>query len=71
MLFFLIFLSLIQQLFQGATVVTAAVVEVHSRVSQVKTMLNMTLKTDYLTMVLYSPDPAKVSWGEDVLGSSV
>ncbi|XP_040844715.1 vacuolar protein sorting-associated protein 13A isoform X2 [Ochotona curzoniae] len=46
----------------AATVVTAAVVEVHSRVSQVKTMLNMTLKTDYLTMVLYSPDPAKASF---------
>uniref|UniRef100_G1SF78 Vacuolar protein sorting 13 homolog A n=1 Tax=Oryctolagus cuniculus TaxID=9986 RepID=G1SF78_RABIT len=46
----------------GATVVTAAVVEVHSRASQVKTMLNMTLKTDYLTMVLYSPDPEKTSF---------
>uniref|UniRef100_A0A8D2E0N3 Vacuolar protein sorting 13 homolog A n=1 Tax=Sciurus vulgaris TaxID=55149 RepID=A0A8D2E0N3_SCIVU len=41
----------------GATVVTAAVVEVHSHASQVKTTLNMTFKTDYLTMILYSPGP--------------
>ncbi|XP_048662741.1 LOW QUALITY PROTEIN: intermembrane lipid transfer protein VPS13A [Marmota marmota marmota] len=41
----------------GATMVTAAVVEVHSHASQVKTTLNMSFKTDYLTMVLYSPGP--------------
>uniref|UniRef100_I3MC21 Vacuolar protein sorting 13 homolog A n=1 Tax=Ictidomys tridecemlineatus TaxID=43179 RepID=I3MC21_ICTTR len=41
----------------GATVVTAAVVEVHSHASQVKTTLNMSFKTDYLTMILYSPGP--------------
>ncbi|ELW68480.1 Vacuolar protein sorting-associated protein 13A [Tupaia chinensis] len=42
---------------EGATMVTAAVVEVHSRASQVKTTLNMSFRTDYLTMVLYSPGP--------------
>uniref|UniRef100_A0A8C8ZX45 Vacuolar protein sorting 13 homolog A n=1 Tax=Prolemur simus TaxID=1328070 RepID=A0A8C8ZX45_PROSS len=41
----------------GNTVVTAAVVEVHSRASQVKTTLNMSFRTDYLTMALYSPGP--------------
>ncbi|XP_016013121.2 vacuolar protein sorting-associated protein 13A isoform X4 [Rousettus aegyptiacus] len=41
----------------GTTVVTAAVVEVHSHASQVKTTLNMSFRTDYLTMVLYSPGP--------------
>ncbi|XP_069332475.1 intermembrane lipid transfer protein VPS13A isoform X2 [Eulemur rufifrons] len=42
----------------GNTVVTAAVVEVHSsRSSQVKTTLNMSFRTDYLTMALYSPGP--------------
>ena len=42
---------------------TAAVVEVHSRASQVKTTLNMSFRTDYLTMVLYSPGPEQVSCG--------
>uniref|UniRef100_A0A8C5VNQ9 Vacuolar protein sorting 13 homolog A n=1 Tax=Microcebus murinus TaxID=30608 RepID=A0A8C5VNQ9_MICMU len=46
----------------GATVVTAAVVEVHSRASQVKTTLNMSFRTDYLTMVLYSPGPEQASF---------
>ncbi|KAM7093260.1 intermembrane lipid transfer protein VPS13A isoform 6-T6 [Molossus nigricans] len=46
----------------GTTVVTAAVVEVHSRVSQVKTTLNMSFRTDYLTMVLYSPGPDQSSF---------
>ena len=41
---------------------TAAVVEVHSHASQVKTTLNMSFRTDYLTMVLYSPGPKQVSW---------
>uniref|UniRef100_A0A4X1W2B7 Vacuolar protein sorting 13 homolog A n=1 Tax=Sus scrofa TaxID=9823 RepID=A0A4X1W2B7_PIG len=41
----------------GTTIVTAAVVEVHSHAAQVKTTLNMSFRTDYLTMVLYSPDP--------------
>lgn len=40
---------------------TAAVVEVHSHASQVKTTLNMSFRTDYLTMVLYSPGPEQVS----------
>lgn len=40
---------------------TAAVVEVYSRASQVKTTLNMSFRTDYLTMILYSPDPEQVS----------
>ncbi|XP_064147276.1 intermembrane lipid transfer protein VPS13A isoform X2 [Loxodonta africana] len=46
----------------GTTVVTAAVVEVHSRASQVKTTLNISFKTDYLTMVLYSPSPDQTSF---------
>uniref|UniRef100_H0X048 Vacuolar protein sorting 13 homolog A n=2 Tax=Otolemur garnettii TaxID=30611 RepID=H0X048_OTOGA len=46
----------------GATVVTAAVVEVHSRASQVKTTLNISFRTDYLTMILYSPDPRQASF---------
>ncbi|XP_045047540.2 intermembrane lipid transfer protein VPS13A isoform X2 [Desmodus rotundus] len=46
----------------GTTVVTAAVVEVHSRASQVKTTLNMSFRTDYLTMVLYSPGPEQTSF---------
>uniref|UniRef100_A0A2K6GA73 Vacuolar protein sorting 13 homolog A n=1 Tax=Propithecus coquereli TaxID=379532 RepID=A0A2K6GA73_PROCO len=46
----------------GATVVTAAVVEVHSRASQVKTTLNMSFRTEYLTMVLYSPGPEQASF---------
>ncbi|XP_010951087.1 intermembrane lipid transfer protein VPS13A isoform X1 [Camelus bactrianus] len=46
----------------GTTVVTAAVVEVHSRPSQVKTTLNMSFKTDYLTMALYSPGPKQTSF---------
>uniref|UniRef100_A0ABI7Z2W6 Vacuolar protein sorting 13 homolog A n=1 Tax=Felis catus TaxID=9685 RepID=A0ABI7Z2W6_FELCA len=47
---------------EGTTVVTAAVVEVHSQASQVKTTLNMSFKTDYLTMVLYSPSPEQTSF---------
>ncbi|XP_037004999.2 intermembrane lipid transfer protein VPS13A isoform X3 [Artibeus jamaicensis] len=46
----------------GTTVVTAAVVEVHSSASQVKTTLNMSFRTDYLTMVLYSPGPEQTSF---------
>ncbi|XP_010976374.1 intermembrane lipid transfer protein VPS13A isoform X3 [Camelus dromedarius] len=46
----------------GTTVVTAAVVEVHSRPSQIKTTLNMSFKTDYLTMALYSPGPKQTSF---------
>nr|XP_017529489.2 vacuolar protein sorting-associated protein 13A isoform X3 [Manis javanica] len=46
----------------GTTVVTAAVVEVYSRASQVKTTLNMSFRTDYLTMILYSPDPEQTSF---------
>ncbi|KAF4025446.1 hypothetical protein G4228_017289 [Cervus hanglu yarkandensis] len=46
----------------GTTVVTAAVVEVHSRASQVKTTLNMSFRTDYLTMALYSPGPKETSF---------
>ncbi|XP_058421598.1 intermembrane lipid transfer protein VPS13A isoform X1 [Diceros bicornis minor] len=46
----------------GTTVVTAAVVEVHSRASQVKTTLNLSFKTDYLTMVLYSPGPEQTAF---------
>ncbi|XP_016078375.1 PREDICTED: vacuolar protein sorting-associated protein 13A isoform X2 [Miniopterus natalensis] len=46
----------------GTTVVTAAVVEIYSRASQVKTTLNMSFKTDYLTMVLYSPSPEQTSF---------
>ncbi|XP_054438980.1 intermembrane lipid transfer protein VPS13A isoform X2 [Pteronotus mesoamericanus] len=48
----------------GTTVVTAAVVEVHSRASQVKTTLNMSFRTDYLTMVLYSPGSEKTSFAD-------
>lgn len=51
---------------QGTTVVTAAVVEVHSCAAQVKTTLNMSFRTDYLTMILYSPGPDQVSWGEKI-----
>lgn len=40
---------------------TAAVVEVHSHAAQVKTALNMSFTTGYLTMVLYSPGPKQVS----------
>uniref|UniRef100_A0A452VEA7 Vacuolar protein sorting 13 homolog A n=1 Tax=Ursus maritimus TaxID=29073 RepID=A0A452VEA7_URSMA len=46
----------------GTTVVTAAVVEIHSQASQVKTTLNMSFRTDYLTMVLYSPGPEQTSF---------
>ncbi|XP_062937463.1 intermembrane lipid transfer protein VPS13A isoform X3 [Cynocephalus volans] len=46
----------------GATVVTAAVVEVHSHASQVKTTVNTSFRTDYLTMVLYSPGPEQASF---------
>uniref|UniRef100_A0A8I3WA77 Vacuolar protein sorting 13 homolog A n=1 Tax=Callithrix jacchus TaxID=9483 RepID=A0A8I3WA77_CALJA len=46
----------------GSTVVTAAVVEVHSCASPVKTTLNVSFKTDYLTMVLYSPGPKQASF---------
>ncbi|XP_030881373.1 vacuolar protein sorting-associated protein 13A [Leptonychotes weddellii] len=47
---------------EGTTVVTAAVVEVHSQASRVKTTLNMSFRTDYLTMVLYSPGPEQTSF---------
>uniref|UniRef100_A0A673UTW3 Vacuolar protein sorting 13 homolog A n=1 Tax=Suricata suricatta TaxID=37032 RepID=A0A673UTW3_SURSU len=47
---------------EGTTVVTAAVVEIHSQASQVKTTLNMSFKTDYLTMILYSPSPEQTSF---------
>ncbi|XP_034884904.1 intermembrane lipid transfer protein VPS13A isoform X6 [Mirounga angustirostris] len=47
---------------EGTTVVTAAVVEIHSQASQVKTTLNMSFRTDYLTMVLYSPGPEQTSF---------
>ncbi|XP_073908196.1 intermembrane lipid transfer protein VPS13A isoform X3 [Castor canadensis] len=46
----------------GATVVTAAVVEVYSHASQVKTTLNASFRTDYLTMALYSPSPEQTSF---------
>ncbi|XP_042521533.1 vacuolar protein sorting-associated protein 13A isoform X1 [Dipodomys spectabilis] len=46
----------------GTTVVTAAVVEVHSHASQVKMTLNVSFRTDYLTMVLYSPGPQQASF---------
>ncbi|XP_037348487.1 intermembrane lipid transfer protein VPS13A isoform X1 [Talpa occidentalis] len=46
----------------GTTVTTAAVVEVHSQSSQVKTTLNISFRTDYLTMVLYSPNPDQTSF---------
>jgi vacuolar protein sorting-associated protein 13A/C len=45
----------------SATVVTAAVVEVHPQASQAHTMLNVSFQTDYLTMALYSPGPDEVS----------
>ncbi|MEJ1273345.1 hypothetical protein NN561_004209 [Cricetulus griseus] len=41
----------------ASTVVTAAVVEVHPQASPVNTTLNLSFKTDYLTMALYSPGP--------------
>lgn len=44
----------------AATVVTAAVVEVHPQASQVNMTLNVSFKTDYLTMALYSPGPEQV-----------
>ncbi|XP_008831572.1 vacuolar protein sorting-associated protein 13A isoform X2 [Nannospalax galili] len=47
---------------EGATVVTAAVVEVHPQASQVNMTLNMSFRTDYLTMVLYSPGPEQASF---------
>ncbi|XP_042636651.1 vacuolar protein sorting-associated protein 13A [Orycteropus afer afer] len=46
----------------GTTVVTAAVVEIHSRASPVKTTVNVSFRTDYLTMVLYSPGPEQTSF---------
>ncbi|XP_055434341.1 intermembrane lipid transfer protein VPS13A isoform X3 [Bubalus kerabau] len=46
----------------GTAVVTAAVVEVHSHAAQVKTALNMSFTTGYLTMVLYSPGPKQTSF---------
>ncbi|KAB0368817.1 hypothetical protein FD755_019851, partial [Muntiacus reevesi] len=57
-----LFLLSTNYFFQGTTVVTAAVVEVHSRASQVKTTLNMSFRTDYLTMALYSPGPKETSF---------
>ncbi|KAG8519832.1 Vacuolar protein sorting-associated protein 13A, partial [Galemys pyrenaicus] len=48
----------------GTTLTTAAVVEVHSQASQVKTTLNMSFRTDYLTMVLYSPNPDQTSFAD-------
>uniref|UniRef100_A0A8C6HGY3 Vacuolar protein sorting 13A n=1 Tax=Mus spicilegus TaxID=10103 RepID=A0A8C6HGY3_MUSSI len=45
-----------------ATVVTAAVVEVHPQASQAHTMLNVSFQTDYLTMTLYSPGPDEASF---------
>ncbi|EGW07549.1 Vacuolar protein sorting-associated protein 13A, partial [Cricetulus griseus] len=44
----------------ASTVVTAAVVEVHPQASPVNTTLNLSFKTDYLTMALYSPGPEQV-----------
>ncbi|XP_028730709.1 vacuolar protein sorting-associated protein 13A isoform X2 [Peromyscus leucopus] len=41
----------------GATVVTAAVVEVHPQASQANMTINVSFRTDYLTMALYSPGP--------------
>ncbi|XP_060243155.1 intermembrane lipid transfer protein VPS13A isoform X1 [Meriones unguiculatus] len=41
----------------ATTMVTAAVVEVHRQASQVSTTLNVSFRTDYLTMALYSPGP--------------
>ncbi|KAM7329987.1 hypothetical protein ACRRTK_011600 [Alexandromys fortis] len=41
----------------GGSMVTAAVVEVHPQASQVNTTLNVSFRTDYLTMALYSPGP--------------
>ncbi|XP_075416632.1 intermembrane lipid transfer protein VPS13A isoform X1 [Tenrec ecaudatus] len=47
---------------EGTTVVTAAVVEIHSPISPVKTTINVSFRTDYLTMVLYSPGPEQTSF---------
>ncbi|XP_076416840.1 intermembrane lipid transfer protein VPS13A isoform X2 [Peromyscus maniculatus bairdii] len=41
----------------AATVVTAAVVEVHPQASQANMTINVSFRTDYLTMALYSPGP--------------
>ncbi|XP_031245704.1 vacuolar protein sorting-associated protein 13A isoform X2 [Mastomys coucha] len=46
----------------SATLVTAAVVEVHPQASQVHTTLNVSFQTDYLTMALYSPGPDQASF---------
>ncbi|XP_054980004.1 intermembrane lipid transfer protein VPS13A [Sorex araneus] len=48
----------------GTTVVTAAVVETYPRATQIKTMINLTFRTDYLTMVLYGPHPDQTSFME-------
>lgn len=48
----------------GTTVVTAAVVETYSNTSQIKTTINLTFRTDYLTMVLYGPHPDQTSFTE-------
>ena len=56
-----LFLLSTNSFFPGTAVVTAAVIEVHSRASRVKTTLNVSFSTDYLTMALYSPGPKEVS----------
>ncbi|GAB1302254.1 Vacuolar protein sorting-associated protein 13A [Apodemus speciosus] len=48
----------------SATMMTAAVVEVHPQASQVNTTtLNVSFRTDYLTMTLYSPGPDQIMIG--------
>ncbi|XP_051002167.1 intermembrane lipid transfer protein VPS13A [Acomys russatus] len=42
--------------------VTSAVVEVHSQASQVNTTLNVSFRTEYLTMALYSPGPEQAAF---------
>ncbi|XP_072461029.1 intermembrane lipid transfer protein VPS13A isoform X2 [Notamacropus eugenii] len=46
----------------GTTLVTAAVVEMHSEAPRVKTTLNLNFRTDYMTLTVYSPDPQNISF---------
>ncbi|XP_027694898.1 vacuolar protein sorting-associated protein 13A-like isoform X1 [Vombatus ursinus] len=46
----------------GTTLVTAAVVEMHSQAPRIKTTLNLNFRTDYMTLTVYSPDPKNTSF---------
>ncbi|XP_068961725.1 intermembrane lipid transfer protein VPS13A isoform X2 [Petaurus breviceps papuanus] len=46
----------------GTTLVTAAVVEMHSHAPRINTTLNLNFRTDYMTLTLYSADPKNTSF---------